>query len=125
MVAQTMVRQLISVVNTPIWSVRCRPLLNRLFHSLRPASGVTISADFIALPRLSSIIERLPREELHQHRRQNVWVYIVRLTFQGADLRIGDRFAECLSCVIHECVTCSAIHDECRCGYDGCPFGGD
>lgn len=34
-----------------------------------PASGVTISADFMALRRLSGVIERLPREELHQFRR--------------------------------------------------------
>src|SRR6266567_6002818 len=93
-------------------------------HSFRPASGVTISADFMALRRLSGVIERLPREELHQHRSQNVWVYIVRLTFQGADLRIRDRFAECLGCVIHELVTCSAIHDEGRFDYEGCPSGG-
>src|SRR6266849_3064049 len=33
-VAQTMVRQLISVVNTSIWSVRCRILLNRLSMAL-------------------------------------------------------------------------------------------
>src|SRR6266566_6409336 len=93
--------------------------------ALRPASGVTISADCMALRRLAGVIERLPGEELHQHRRQNGWVYIVRLTFQRADLRIRDRFAECLGCVRHECVTCSAIHDECRGGYDVCPFGGD
>src|SRR5947209_7329616 len=34
MVAQTMARQLISVVNTSIWSVRCRTLLNRLSIAL-------------------------------------------------------------------------------------------
>src|SRR5438270_3417897 len=34
MVTQTMARQLISVVNTSIWSVRCRTLLNRLSIAL-------------------------------------------------------------------------------------------
>jgi hypothetical protein len=33
-VAQTMVKQLISVVNTSIWSVRCRTLLKRLSMAL-------------------------------------------------------------------------------------------
>ena len=32
--AQTMVRQLISIVNTSIWSVRCRTLLKRLSMAL-------------------------------------------------------------------------------------------
>jgi len=34
MVAQTIAKQLVSVVNTSIWSVRCRTLLNRLSIAL-------------------------------------------------------------------------------------------
>ncbi len=37
--------------------------------ALRSASDVTISADFMALRRLSGVIERLPREELHHEAR--------------------------------------------------------
>src|SRR6266852_4143874 len=91
---------------------------------------VNVSSEGGSLARMGggtpaySVSKAALREELHQRQRQNVWVYIVRLTFQDADLRMRDRFAECLGCFIHECVTCSAIHDECRCGYDGCPFGG-
>lgn len=63
-------------------------------------------------------------EEIHQYRRKSFESYIVGLSFQRTGLCVRNCFAECLGCVIHEWVTCSTIHEECRYGYDGCPFGG-
>jgi hypothetical protein len=49
MVAQTMVKQLISVVNESIWSVRCRTLLNRL--------GVRIGRPNVAMHRRRKLVK--------------------------------------------------------------------
>src|ERR1700736_2380156 len=61
-------------------------------------------------------------EELLQHGSEGLRGDIMRLTFQGAALRVGEGVCNCLCSVMHERGTRTTVYDQCGDGNACQPF---